>query len=114
MPDWYRGGTRGLRLAKGFYVEPTIFDDIRNDMVIAQEEIFGPVVGVIPYDDEEDAVRIADASGYGLDGSVHSKDFERATQFARKIRTGKHHGEWFQSPSINPHSAGSSSRVTDE
>ena len=56
--------------------------------MIAQEEIFGPVVGVIPYDDEEDAVRIADASGYGLNGSVHSKDFERATQFARKIRNG--------------------------
>lgn len=88
MPDWYRGGTRGLRLAKGFYVEPTIFDDIRNDMVIAQEEIFGPVVGVIPYDDEEDAGRIADASGYGLDGSfeglrachsVRAKDSHRKT-----------------------------------
>ena len=57
-------------------------------MVIAQEEIFGPVVCVIPYDDEEDAVRIANASTYGLNGSVHSKDSQRAANFARKIRTG--------------------------
>jgi aldehyde dehydrogenase (NAD+) len=57
-------------------------------MVIAQEEIFGPVVCVIPYDDEEDAVRIANASSYGLNGAVHSKDSDRAASFARKIRTG--------------------------
>lgn len=79
---------RDLRFAKGYYVEPIIFDDIRNDMVIAREEIFGPVVCVILYDDEEDAVRIANASSYGLNGSVHSKDSERAANFARKIRTG--------------------------
>ena len=83
-----RGGGRDLRFAKGYYVEPTIFDDVQSDMVIAQEEIFGPVVCVIPYDDEEDAVRIANASTYGLNGSVHSKDSERAANFARKIRTG--------------------------
>ena len=83
-----RGGGRDLRFAKGYYIEPTIFDDVRNDMVIAQEEIFGPVVCIIPYNDEEDAVRIANASSYGLNGSVHSTDPERAANFARKIRTG--------------------------
>jgi acyl-CoA reductase-like NAD-dependent aldehyde dehydrogenase len=50
------------RFAKGYYIEPTIFDDVRDDMLIAQEEVFGPVVCVIPYDDEEDAVRLANAS----------------------------------------------------
>jgi acyl-CoA reductase-like NAD-dependent aldehyde dehydrogenase len=57
-------------------------------MAVAQEEIFGPVVCVIPYDDEANAVRIANASSFGLNGAVHSKDADRAASFARKIRTG--------------------------
>ncbi len=65
-------------LATGHFVRPTIFANVRNDMVIAQEEIFGPVLVIIPYKDEEDAVRIANDSQYGLSGFVVSKDLERA------------------------------------
>ena len=59
-------------LDKGFYVEPTVFMDVTNDMTIAREEIFGPVLVVIAYDDEDDAVRIANDSDYGLSGGVWS------------------------------------------
>jgi aldehyde dehydrogenase (NAD+) len=72
----------------GFFVEPTCFVDVRNDMRIAQEEIFGPVLVVIPFEDDEDAIRIANESEYGLGGAVFSGDKERALRVAKRIRTG--------------------------
>ncbi|MGW5425476.1 aldehyde dehydrogenase, partial [Streptomyces sp. NPDC003943] len=75
-------------LEKGNYVTPTVFADVDNSMRIAQEEIFGPVLVVIAYDDEDDAVRIANDSEYGLSGGVWSSDEERALAVARRIRTG--------------------------
>jgi acyl-CoA reductase-like NAD-dependent aldehyde dehydrogenase len=76
-------------LEQGFYVVPTIFSDVRNDMTIAQEEIFGPVLSIIPYDTEEEAVAIANDSIYGLDGGVWASTDEKAFEVARKIRTGR-------------------------
>ncbi|SNY23846.1 aldehyde dehydrogenase [Paractinoplanes atraurantiacus] len=75
-------------LDKGFYVTPTLFADVDNSMRIAQEEIFGPVLAVIAYDDEDDAVRIANDSEYGLSGGVWSADPSRALAVARRLRTG--------------------------
>jgi aldehyde dehydrogenase (NAD+) len=82
------GGGKPAHLPKGYYVEPTLFVDVDNSMTIAQEEIFGPVLCVIAYDDDDDAVRIANDSGYGLSGGVFSADEDRATAIARRIRTG--------------------------
>ena len=76
-------------LDQGFFVRPTVFSDVRTDMTIAQEEIFGPVLAIIPYDDEEEAVRIANDTVYGLAGGVWSGDAERAKAVARQIRTGQ-------------------------
>jgi aldehyde dehydrogenase (NAD+) len=76
-------------LATGHFARPTIFANVRNDMAIAQEEIFGPVLVIIPYRDEEDAIRIANDSQYGLSGFVVSKDLERSRKIARRIRTGQ-------------------------
>ncbi|WP_141681760.1 aldehyde dehydrogenase family protein, partial [Mycobacterium malmoense] len=73
---------------KGFYVRPTLFTDVDNSMTIAQEEIFGPVLCVIPFDDEEDAIRIANDSKYGLAGNVMSGSLERSLAVARRIRAG--------------------------
>ncbi|MBO1329848.1 aldehyde dehydrogenase [Streptomyces sp. VRA16 Mangrove soil] len=75
-------------LEKGNYVTPTVFADVDNSMRIAQEEIFGPVLVVIAYDDEDDAVRIANDSEYGLSGGIWSADEEHALAIARRIRTG--------------------------
>ncbi|MCL6673670.1 aldehyde dehydrogenase [Streptomyces panaciradicis] len=75
-------------LERGNYVTPTVFADVDNSMRIAQEEIFGPVLVVIAYDDEDDAVRIADDSEYGLSGGVWSADEEHALAVARRLRTG--------------------------
>ncbi|WP_338692895.1 aldehyde dehydrogenase [Streptomyces sp. Q6] len=75
-------------LERGNYVTPTVFADVDNSMRIAQEEIFGPVLVVIAYDDEDDAVRIANDSEYGLSGGVWSRDEEHALAVARRIRTG--------------------------
>ncbi len=72
----------------GYFIEPTCFVDVRNDMRIAQEEIFGPVLVVIPYEDDEDAVRIANDSQYGLGGAIFSADKERAIRVAKRIRAG--------------------------
>ncbi len=72
----------------GYFVEPTCFVDVTNDMRIAQEEIFGPVLVVIPFEDEEDAIRIANDSSYGLGGGVVSGDRERALRLGRRIRAG--------------------------
>lgn len=82
------GGGRPAGLGRGWFVEPTVFADVTNDMRIAQEEIFGPVLSVIPFDDVEDAVRIANDSDYGLSGSVWGADSEAAADVARRIRTG--------------------------
>jgi aldehyde dehydrogenase (NAD+) len=76
-------------LPTGYYVRPTVFSDVSNDMTIAQEEIFGPVLSVIPYEDEEDAVRIANDTVYGLSGGVWGADLERAKAIGRRIRTGQ-------------------------
>jgi aldehyde dehydrogenase (NAD+) len=76
-------------LDKGFYVQPTVFSDVRPDMTIAQEEIFGPVLSILPYDTEDDAVRIANDTVYGLAGGVWSADKDRATRVARRLRTGQ-------------------------
>jgi aldehyde dehydrogenase (NAD+) len=73
---------------KGWYVQPTLFADADNSMRIAQEEIFGPVVAVIPYEDERDAVRVANASEYGLAGSVFTTDVDKGLDIARRVRTG--------------------------
>ena len=82
------GGGRPAGLDKGYYVEPTVFVDVDNSMRIAQEEIFGPVLAVIPYDGDDQAVAIANESDYGLCGSVWTSDPERGLQVARGVRTG--------------------------
>lgn len=73
----------------GFFVAPTIFSDVTTDMKIAQEEVFGPVLAIMAYDDEDDAVRIANDSRFGLSGAVWSADEDRAMRVARRIRTGQ-------------------------
>jgi len=82
------GGKTCPEKGNGFFIEPTCFVDVTNDMRIAQEEIFGPVLVVIPFEDDEDAIRIANDSTYGLSGAVWSGDKERAMHVARSIRTG--------------------------
>ncbi len=76
-------------LEHGFFVRPTVFANVDNTMTIAREEIFGPVLSIIPYDDEEDAIRIANDTVYGLSGAVWSADPERARRVARRLRTGQ-------------------------
>ena len=75
-------------LDQGWYVRPTVFADVDNQMRIAQEEIFGPVLSVIAYDDVPDAVRIANESDYGLAGTVWTADVEAGMEVARQVRTG--------------------------
>ena len=75
-------------LERGFFVRPTVFGDVKPDMSIAQEEIFGPVLTILPYDDEDDAVRIANGTIFGLGGAIWSKDVERAMRVGRRIDTG--------------------------
>ncbi len=82
------GGGRPAHLDRGFYVEPTLFVDVEPEMTIAQEEIFGPVLVVIPYEDDKDAIRIANGTPYGLSGTVVGTDVERATAIAGQIRAG--------------------------
>jgi aldehyde dehydrogenase (NAD+) len=86
------GGTsRPDGLSKGYYVKPTVFSNVNNDMTIAREEIFGPVLSIIPYDDDDEAIRIANETPYGLSGYVSSSDIERARRVASKLRTGMVH-----------------------
>ena len=82
------GGGRPSHLDKGWYVEPTLFVDVDNSMTIAQEEIFGPVLVVTPFEDDDDAVRIANESIYGLGGAIFSASLERSLAVARRVRTG--------------------------
>jgi len=78
-------------LSKGYFVRPTVFSNVRNSMTIAREEIFGPVLSIIPYDSEDDAIRIANDTHYGLSGYVMSGDIERARRVAKRIRSGNVH-----------------------
>ena len=92
------GGGAAPQFDKGYFVQPTLFVDVDPDSTIAQEEIFGPVLSVIPYDDDDDAVRIANNSKYGLSGAVSGGSYERALAVARRIRTGTisvNGGQWF-------------------
>ncbi len=78
-------------MTRGYFVKPTVFADVRNDMTIAREEIFGPVLCIIPYKDEDDAVRIANDTPYGLASFVTSGDKERARRVAKRLRSGNIH-----------------------
>ena len=85
------GPGRPEGLARGYYVRPTVFANVRNDMTIAREEIFGPVLSILPYDDEEQAIRIANDTPYGLSGYVQSGDPAHALRVASRLRTGNVH-----------------------
>jgi acyl-CoA reductase-like NAD-dependent aldehyde dehydrogenase len=82
------GGRQPAHMKKGYYFEPTLFTGVDNAMVIAQEEIFGPVISLIACDGEDDAVRIANDSIYGLNGAVFTPDAGKAYAVARRLRTG--------------------------
>ena len=73
---------------RGFFVRPTVFGNVRSDMSIAQEEIFGPVLTILPYEDEDDAVRIANSTIFGLGGAIWSSEVDRAMRVGRRIDTG--------------------------
>ncbi|HWN36154.1 MAG TPA: aldehyde dehydrogenase family protein [Pseudonocardia sp.] len=95
------GGTRpDGELAAGNFVAPTIFADVRNDMTIAREEIFGPVLAVLPFDDEDEAVRIANDTEYGLGAGIYTNDARRAFRLARRLRAGTVGINGFQ---VEPH-----------
>jgi aldehyde dehydrogenase (NAD+) len=85
------GPGRPEGIGKGYFARPTVFADVRNDMTIAREEIFGPVLCILAYENEDDAVRIANDSPYGLSGFVTSGDLERARRVAKRIRAGNVH-----------------------
>ena len=85
------GPGRPEGISTGYFVRPTVFADVNNSMTIAREEIFGPVLTMIPYSDEEEAVRIANDTIYGLSGYVYSGNLERARKLARRLRTGMVH-----------------------
>jgi acyl-CoA reductase-like NAD-dependent aldehyde dehydrogenase len=82
------GGGRPAHMNRGYFLEPTLFAGVDNRSVIAQEEIFGPVLSLIPCDDEADAIRIANESIYGLNGSVLTHDVEAAYRIGRAVRSG--------------------------
>ena len=96
------GGGRPPGLADGWFVEPTLFADVDNAMTIAREEIFGPVLAVIPYDGDEEAVRLANDSEYGLSGSVWTSDPARGLALARRVRSGTHNVNYFMMAMSGP------------
>ncbi|MFB7939600.1 aldehyde dehydrogenase [Streptomyces sp. NPDC004779] len=96
------GGGRPDGLDRGWYVEPTLFGDVDNSMRIAREEIFGPVVCLLPYGDEAEALRIANDSPYGLSGSVWTGDVERGIDFGRRVRTGTFNVNTFSLDMLGP------------
>jgi aldehyde dehydrogenase (NAD+) len=85
------GPDRPAGITRGYFVRPTVFANVRNDMTIAREEVFGPVLAIIPYDSEAEAIQIANDTPYGLSGYVQSGDIERARKVAKKIRSGNVH-----------------------
>ena len=82
------GPGRPEGLNRGYFVQPTVFADVNNDMTIAREEIFGPVLSIIPFEDEAEAVSIADDTPYGLTNYVQTQDLDRAQRVARRLRSG--------------------------
>ncbi len=88
-------GTRPAGLDTGWYVAPTVFADVDNKMTIAQEEIFGPVLSLLPYDTEEEAVAIANDSDFGLAGSVWTQDIDHGYDIATRVRTGTYGINWY-------------------
>ena len=96
------GGGRPQQFPHGWFVEPTLFADVDNGMTIAREEIFGPVLAVIPYDDEEHAVRLANDSEYGLSGSVWTSDPKRGLALAKRVRTGTQNVNYFMMAMSGP------------
>ena len=98
-------------LETGYFVKPTVFSDVRPDMRIAQEEIFGPVLSILPYDNEEEAVEIANDSEYGLAGGVWAGDQEKAVAVARRSAPGRSRSTAGRS-TPTPRSAATSSRVS--
>jgi aldehyde dehydrogenase (NAD+) len=96
------GSGRPDGIDKGYYVKPTVFANVSNDMTIAREEIFGPVLSIIPYEDEDDAVRIANDTPYGLSGYVSSSNLDRARKVAARLRTGMVHINGAYADSASP------------
>ena len=96
------GGGRPNGFDRGWFVEPTLFADVDNRMTIAQEEIFGPVLAAIPYENEADALRIANDSDYGLSGSVWTADPARGLEVARRVRTGTYNVNYFMMAMTGP------------
>lgn len=96
------GGGRPAGLDTGWYVEPTLFGEVTNSMRIAREEIFGPVICLLPYDDEAEALRIANDSDFGLSGSVWTGDVEHGIDIARQVRTGTYSVNTFSLDMLGP------------
>lgn len=96
------GGGRPAGFDKGWYVEPTLLGDVHNGMRVAREEIFGPVICLLPYGDEDEAVKIADDSEYGLSGSVWTADTEHGIDIARRVRTGTFNVNTFSLDMLGP------------
>ena len=107
-------GGSGRPYDRGWYVTPTVFSGVDNDMRIAREEIFGPVLAVIPYDDEADAVRIANDSEYGLAGTVWTADADHGLDIARQVRTGTYGVNTYMIESSSPFGGYKSSGVGRE